>query len=431
MDDIKDRFKNSAENFSLKPSEEVWTNIESKINNRKPDSRPVALLILIALLFTGLSTKNLNERDKIISNNFGRLENTSSVKENKIIFSDNTIDRGGVTSKAGNNRILIGHSSISQETNKFVSNTSNRKPVNKNVNSNLTNFSHSENELALEKQVVISGQEIQSSETKSIEPEITTANPDILSSVNDFNSSIPDSGKIGIKMPEIDKGNWSLSFSLAPSVCMPGNTQNNLPDSEKLNISSLCSYNVYLKAHYKISKRIELNSGIALLNTAQKYNSSSTVPAQKDTTVITTSPVAIADINDTNGYNGGKREFTNQYSYLNFSLGAGYSFLKLNKFKVTGYSEIGLNYLLSYIGFSYNPESMQYESTKQSMMQTWLLSINCGVSFQYDLSKRFSLAISPGYNCFLHSVYKSSYPEKQNINQAELRISLRYYLIKS
>jgi hypothetical protein len=428
MDEFNDKFKNAAEHFSLLPSSGVWRNIQADIEYRARNRKLIIFLFLVAgiftvaLLFTYMYIPS--KMDYTSQNNakadisFSKFSNSRTNQGSaNIIKPHQTIKTKGVLTLRTNKY----ENSITQATS-LLNNTR--------IDKDNTQIGA----LTIQTTSVVTKKDNNNSSS------IIISN-DTLQSVSIIDK-LKDKKKDSIEPLDSNAGawkdkttnRWSLSVDVAPSLSFDklseiGDYQfiSNYRDSTDKNI---LTWNYRLAIYYKIIPQLEIFSGLGIVNFKQDIKNKQAV-YRYDTGWLVSQPMpritlvrAFANIN---GDSTGSQR--NKFTYLEIPLGISYNFLPGHKFNIALQPQLSFDKLIYYSGYIYNFQNSLYEKITASDIRSWLLSYGVGIAFQYTFQKKFCIEIVPSYKSYNKSIYRSSYPISQRIQQIEFRLSL-YYLIK-
>lgn len=458
MDDLDHKFKSSAENFSLSPSNDSWTKVESALNEKK---RKRKFIIFFLLGFTVVSGFLLfNRTNKPVTNETKHLK----AVENTIVAS----------TPAKQNKITATEIKLAKPIEEKV------KPIQQRdkstLESSLSSKVRLQNSLNHEKQSLFATKEskpsnVPSSAIKEDAPsKIITAHDkkeQVQIDVNEtssVNSQIDSSGVSNViaetvypmenttsitlidslrkdstanktdSLPaNVDGFRWSISIGAAPTMSATnykevGDYQilANYRDSSDKNLLTM---NYKLLIHYKLSKKVELFTGIAIRNFKQELLSHQAV-YKYDTNTIVTLPFPVITVSRAyaNLSNDSLGVVKSNFSYLEIPFGISYNLFSRGKFNLSVDGQIGMNKLISSESYKYEASSFNYKKSASTDLKPWIFSYGVGLSAKQFIAKRISLEFSPAYYRFPNSIFKSNQPLEQFFDQAELNFSIRYFL---
>lgn len=445
MDDLDNRFKDSAENFSLIPSSGIWVSVEADIRKRERKRRFIIFFFLLAGILTGgiyflndhltnSNTLTSIQKDSSKEIDYTTTQQTNPLKENIRERTDSRVSPTFPDKKIANSQqkqiaYSIPSSTIKNETGSGMQTTS------------------IQNNLAVQQQ-----DEISTSISTTISPAIADSMmPASISSITNYTlqseaetdsvltaktdtskqDNLPEKKDSAKTTPS--KSKWSIVLSVAPTLSYSklqerGDYQfiSNYRDSSDKN---LLTWNYHLTIHYKLLPEIELFTGIGIINFEQEILSKQTV-YKYDTNPIISGPVPIITIKKTyyniNGDSTGT--IKNKSAYLEIPVGVRYNFLSGHKFNISLQPEIAFNKLIQSGGYTYNYQNRIYEKIRPADLKPWLVSYGVGLSFHYAIIQNLCLELTPYYKSFQKSIYKPAYPITQRFQQTEFRLSLRYNL---
>lgn len=446
FDELNDRFKKSAEDFSLIPSTGIWKNVERDIRKRERKRRFIIFFFLFAGLLIGGSVLYFN-------NSTNRNVQTASQKDNSV----STVPSPTKENNANENNISATKNNSVAPTSPIQNNSVEKieitKPIQqtnvpvkssptKNVVASATTSITNQNNLA-------SNNPIQTEITTNITPIISQVVTDSIKTTDSLQTETKKDSLLSAKADTIKKdtliamkdtikpaphnSKWSIAIGIAPTknytkLQEEGDYQfiSHYRDSTDKN---LLTWNYYLNINYKIFPVLEIYSGIGLLNFEQELLNRQ-VAYKYDTVIIGTLPNPVIVINKDNFNINGDSTGTvkNKFSYLEIPIGIRYNICPVSKFNIWLQPEISFNKLIHSEGYAYNYTTRQYEKINSANLQSWIVSYGIGLSLQYEIFKNVNLELTPYYRSFQKSIYDSAYPFSQKFQQVELRFSLRYFL---
>jgi len=446
MNELNNMFKKSAENFLLIPSDKIWENIEAEIRKRERRRRFFIFFFIGAAILTSGIFLFINPFDKQEETQINNPEvivqdeqqqNTSSI--HKYSEKENTI-----ASDVQSERKYSGRNKTIQKENLPTTFISGDKYFSKNVSQKTPGQNESLNnslepEITAEVNVTVSPAspdviEVDSTfaiskdtmETETVKDSLTPVNSEII--VNDTTVLIKDTTKA-----HFNKSKWSISIGIAPTLSFvetheKGDYQiiSNYRDSSD---KTLLTWNYHFTVSYRFIQRMEIFTGIGIINLSQELLSKQAI-YRYDTSGIIVGPVPQIFISreyyNINGDSTGSVK--NKFSWLEIPIGVRYDFLTGHKFNISLQPEASFNKLINADGYIYNNETLTYEKIKSSDLKSWLVSYGIGLSFRYAFMKNLHLEFTPSYRNFEKSIYQDSYPSGQHLQQVEFRISFRYLI---
>jgi len=469
MDDLNNKFKTSAENFSLTPNATVWTKVEIAIQKRKRKRRFIIFFLIAS--FIGGSGFFFRKKE-VVTKKETILEETISTQSqsNEINKKPNSTDI--VTNAVVENSSMSSRIQDSKEEQRFEK----RKSTNA-INTSIKSKTKTHSSLSVlakdarnepvEPEVAVaaietlataptqSTQKAQSSEAPSPPSEIAFVNePMKIDSAADMKAEIiqeksrADTSQLAVidttkKESVVDKkdslsitakkSRWSISLGIAPTLTYSkykesGDYQiiSNYRDSSDKNI---LTFNYHLLLHCNISKKAELFTGIGIRNIEQELLTHQAV-YKYDTNYVITLPNPLVTIgrgySNINGDSTGV--VTNKFSYLEIPIGIRYNLLPAGKFNISIDGQVGMNKLISSEGYIYDPIKFTYEKLSSADLNSWMYSYGVGLSFQYSIIKGVNIELSPSYTHFPNSIYKKTDPLEQYFDQTEFLFSVRYLI---
>ena len=466
MDDLNNKFKTSAENFSLTPNATVWTKVESAIQKRKRRRRFI-IFFLIASFIGG--SPFLFRKKEDLSKNENNLKETISSQQpsNAIINKPNSTDI--VTNTLVENGSMSSQVQNSNEERQFENKKSNNS-INASVKSNtktrssLSALAKEPRKEPIEPEVAVAAietlatpptQSIQNSEEPNAQKEIAFYNEPIktdsgsemkaeiiqeISRADTSQLAVVDTTKKESVVDKKDslsitakKSRWSISLGIAPTISHSkykesGDYQiiSNYRDSSDKNI---LTFNYHLQLHCNISKKAELFTGIGIRTIEQELLSHQAV-YKYDTNYVISQPDPVVAIgrgySNINGDSTGV--VTNKISYLEFPLGIRYNLLPAGKFNISIDGQVGLNKLIGSEGYIYDAVNLTYEKINSADLNSWMYSYGVGLSLQYSIIRGVNIELSPSYAHFPNSIYKREDPLQQYFDQTEILFSIRYLI---
>ena len=453
MDKLNDKFKKSAENFSLVPSSGIWINVKSDIKRRERKRRIIIFFFLIAgIVGSGLFLFSNQPKKPSISTSL-QISHERSQRQN--------IDHQSVV-RNGSNHIkenVAPNDSFSQK-----SNQSYRNEISPRQKKNLKYpYSAAENKLASVKLNASTPNEhdVNNSQEAIKDISVLINVPAILySNVKTALADLiqMDSLQIEIKnesvsgqMPDTlrrdslitSKGTsntashpnkLSISIGVAPTVSYTEFNEKgdyriiaNYRDSANKNPST---WNYHLAIRCQIVPELDVFLETGLINYEEQILNREAV-YHYDTTILTgPQPIPVITVSrsyfNINGDSSGVLK--NKFSWAEIALGIRYNFLPNRKFNISLQPEISFNKLVSCNGYKYNHQNRIYEKVNSADLRPWLVSYGIGFSFQYALRKNIYFEFTPNYRKVEKSIYTSASQVSQELQQTEFRFSLSYLI---
>lgn len=448
MDELNDRFKKSAENFSLIPSDGIWKNVETEIRRRERKRRFIIIFLTGAAILIGGLFLFINFSDKhpeLQKNNpAGSVQNAAQEnisvkkdypeKENAAIPQVSAEIKNPVNSKTVP-QIKHQATFISVTEDNNVSEPLNPKPSGQN-NSIINNPTTSQiisDEITTSSAASISiktdsivANAKDTLETKAVKDSALAAKSDTI---------IPDT-LIALKdttQTPAQKSKWSIVIGIAPTLSFSEQQEDgdyqiisNYRDSSD---NTLLTWNYRFAVSYRFIPRMEVFTGIGVINFSEEILSKQAVYRYDTNTIIVgPSPTIIVSRGYFNINGDSTGTARNKFSWLEIPIGVCYDFFPDHKLNISLQPEASFNKLMSADGYIYNYETLIYEKIKVSDLKSWQVSYGIGISFQYAILKNLHFEFTPFYKNFQNSIYDDPYPLKQHLQQTELRLSLRYII---
>lgn len=440
-DKLNETFKKSAEDFSMLPPADVWKNVELDIRKRERRRRFIifffagaGLLICAMLLFpvptehnkSALQQENKSETPASIQHTPSSIQQ-NSIAGQKNSTSNNTTreqniiapksqEKTGVENKKSTAPILVKQ----EKQNAFAG------EIDLNNNIDAKNIITEQAQTTVTTDVVTSKPVVQDTATPAGEPVVVVQSPlPVIIPLADTLSAVKDT------LLTTSNSRWSVALGISPALSFSHSKEDNeyqyVAQYRDSTDKNLLTFNVHANLAYKLNSRVEIFSGLSLVNFKQDILQDQVV--YQYTPAIISGPTPQPMIVSRNYFhiNGDSLQpVKNKYTFLEIPFGIHYNMLTVRKFSILLQPHIAFNTLIRSSGYIYDYDSRQYRQFVRKDMRGFNFSYGGGVAFRYALRPNLFFELTPGYQAFHFPFHHSSFSQK--FQQAELRFSLRYYL---
>lgn len=452
MDELKDKFKKSAEDFSLIPSSGIWKNIERDIHQRERKRRIIIFFFLITgivgsgiLLFnyqlTNTSTQTSPQVNREPSTKQNSDHQNIRIKEGDLVnrntfpgsFSEMRRQKNYETTNSRQKHDLNTDSislngmelpSVERNTsrqNGIAVNNSPQPYSNKTISTTIPIVLNDSIETSLSGITEEKSLQIENNYDSIFVLKLDTIRKDSLITKKDTINSVS------------HQSNWSISLGVAPTVSYVEFNEKgdyriiaNYRDSLDKN---LLTWNYHFAINYMVTPKLELFIGAGLIKYVEQILNKEAV-YHYDTTVLTgpqPTPIITVSRSFYNINSDSTGVIKNKFSWLKVPIGISYNFFPTRKLTIALKPEIAFNKLFHCEGYTYNFLNRTYEKINASDVRSWLFAYGVGLSFQYKVNRNLFVELTPFYSNFPKSIYIAAYPVSQRFQQFEFQMSLRYH----
>jgi hypothetical protein len=458
MDDLDHKFKTSAENFSLSPSNESWMKVESALQRKNRRRKFIIFFLLGFTMLSGYYFFNRNgqaiKTDHSTTNDVEKTTAMSNPDQKSQIENSGSSQAKSLTNKTTTTPPDNKHLSESNHSTKNISKKIYHQEIIRHETKKLSQAgiaSTTKLKTTDEEKILASnGEQVESQVSLNTTPiEVIPRDSSHESNTGDDQvNKIKDTTIfVGIdslkkdslatktdSLPDEDHGfRWSISLGAAPT--MSASTYKEQGDYQILanyrdsSDKNLLTMNYKLLLHYKLSNKVELFSGVGIRNFKQELLSHQAVyKYDTNTNVSVPFPVITVGRAYSNLSNDSIGVVKNNFTYLEIPLGVSYNLFTRGKFNLSLDGQIGMNKLISTESYKYEASSFTYKKSSTSDLKPWIFSFGLGLSARQFIAKRISLEFSPAYHRFQNSIFKSNQPLELYVDQAELNFSIRYFI---
>jgi hypothetical protein len=447
LDELTNRFKSSAEDFSLMPSPATWEKVERELAGRERKRRFIiffllggVLLLGGAVLFMNYSTGK-NEAAVSQNNDPTVLTQPSILKDEKPKSPANN-NATEQSSSRQDNAATISDPQQHLETVTDIKKESARSVIpEKSSDKSISGKSPAVNE---EKNVVFSN-EVESAKIISSTPDISNITSDIKATdslhtkpahdsltavhvVTLAKDSLPEEKDSIAEIPFVRK--WSFTYGAALATNFTKFSEQGdyqfVAHYRDSSDKDLLTQNAHFNISYHIFPRVEIFTGIGFINYQERMLNNQVV--YRDDTLPASGPFP-PTIVVSKGYdhiNGDSlKGVTNKFFYLQIPLGIRYTVFSLRKWNIGVQPEISFNKAIYTKGYRYDYVTREYKPATLSDLRALNINYGLGISFRYELRNNLQLELMPYFHSMQRSIFISS-PFSQKFQQAEARVSLRY-----
>jgi hypothetical protein len=115
----------------------------------------------------------------------------------------------------------------------------------------------------------------------------------------------------------------------------------------------------------------------------------------------------------------------NKLTYVGIPIGARTQVFVRDKLSIWLQAEFTTQYLIGMRNYVYDPNTLEYRKGVPSDMRRWNYSVGTSVHLQYAFDDRFAVALSPGTEDF-GSIYKRNYLLRQRFSHLYIQASFHY-----
>ncbi|MDQ3112193.1 MAG: PorT family protein [Bacteroidota bacterium] len=467
LDELNERFKKSAEDFSLLPSDNVWKNVGRDIRKRERKRRFIIFFFVftgILIGATGLFLNQSTDQNTLSGSKKSDSATTTknSIEQNKPVDQDNIVKKNN----SSDNNSANNNSAVQSSFEKNNAGVQSSSPQNNPAKQSHTVKSNPENNSESVKQVIpakvkssdsipmvdaaaITGnknsfaqnKQLQTEQTVIPSPQTSLYASDSLKQSDSLHAAVKRDSLLAQQLKEFKEdeneiaivNRWTIAFGLAPALSFSDMDEQgdyqfvaHYRDSSDKDLPTL---NAHFAISYKINPHCEIFSGLGLVNFQQEILHNQVV--YRNDTLSLTGPVITPGKGWYHLSHDTMRPVKTKFAYLQIPVGLRCNVYTRNKFSIWMQPQFAFNLMIRSSGYTYDYDSRTYrEFIRKEDLRQWNFSYGAGASFQYAFTENLSFALMPGYHIFLRSIYNSSTPLSQKFQQAELRFSLHYILPK-
>lgn len=444
LDELTNRFKSSAENFSLAPSPSTWEKVEREIGGRERKRRFVILFLLGGALLLGGAVWFINSpagRKNVVVQNQNSVSTLPSIEEQQKKPASSIADERSSYGKKNSETIPVSQkqlktASSQKEAGQLVQGKFNdSRTTDRSIPGNENESTHkvpAKNEIETKK--IISPETALlslASEIKTNDSLKENAVKDSLSIVHlvDLNKDSVPAKKDTVTESSFAR-TWSLTYGAALATSFTTFSEDGdyqfVAHYRDSSDKAVLTQNLHFNISYRAFPRLEIFTGMGLVNYQERMLNKQVV--YRDDTLPVSGPLPPAVVKGKGFYHisgDSLRGVTNKFFYLQVPVGVRYTVYTRHKWNIGVQPEISFNKAIYTKGYMYSDATREYKAARLTDLQALNIGYGIGIPFWYELNNKLQLEMMPCFFGMQRSVFSSTLLS-QKFQQVEARVSLHY-----